>query len=53
MRRAVASPVPVHNLWQQHVRIVDMLRLDEDEIFAGERSLVGRFGRQFVVWTRY
>ena len=44
MRRAIACPVPVRNLWQQHVRIIDMLRLNEDEILASKRSLVGRFG---------
>jgi len=44
MRGTVACPVPVCNLWQHHVRIVDMLRLDEEAVFAGERSLASRFG---------
>lgn len=50
MRGAVACPVRVHDLWQQHVRIVDLFRLDEDEIPVSERTLVGRFGYHLVIW---
>lgn len=45
MRGAIPCPVPVRDNRQLHVLVVDMLRLDKEEIFVGERPLVGRFGQ--------
>lgn len=50
MRRVIPCTVPVCNLGQQHLRIVDLLRLDEDEVFDSERSLACRFGYCYVIW---
>lgn len=50
MRGAIPFHVPVCNHRQQYIRIVDMPRFDKDEIPAGERSLVGRFGYFYVIW---
>jgi hypothetical protein len=49
MRGVIPCTVPVRNLGQQHVRIVDLLRVDEDEIFGSERSLACRFGYCYVI----
>jgi len=50
MRGVVPCTIPVHDLRQQHVCVVDLLRVDEDEIFASERSLACRFGYCYVIW---
>lgn len=44
MRWAIPRPILVHDHRELHVRFVDMHGFDEEEIFAGERTLVGRFG---------
>ena len=50
MRGAIPCTVPVRDLRQRHVRIVDLLRVDEDEISASERSLACRFGYCYAIW---